>query len=241
MAGANTLRWDTATIYEILTFEGYAGRRWPAIRTKQVRRDDGSERSMKVYLDKSEWTWIEPSPAPGLVTPKQWADVQVRLVANKKFSTGAPGERKFGADEALLYGGMARCGVIHEDGWVCGNRVVPRPRGKSYTRLDGTHPIQYRCASTKLTHKACKGVYIEGDKLDEAVIVALAQTLQHPDNIARLAQNAQQRALAQAGAISVTTPIDGYHALQKRLAKEDARQQNLMSLSADPDIDEATR
>jgi hypothetical protein len=60
MAGANARGlWDTTTVYEILKFPGCAGN-WPALRTKREQRDDGSERSKKVYLDESAWEWVVP-------------------------------------------------------------------------------------------------------------------------------------------------------------------------------------
>jgi DNA invertase Pin-like site-specific DNA recombinase len=246
MAGANMRGlWRTTAVCEILKFSGYMGR-WPALRSKREPRDDGTERHKKTFLDEDQWEWVVPSPAPALVTREQWERVQVRLRHNKLYSTKAHDEngnpiRKIEADQALLYGGMARCGVIHEDGQICGDRVVPRPRGQRYTRPDGTRPIQYRCDSSRRMYKTCKGVYIEAELLDKAVTLALATTLAHPDNIARLARRAQQEALAKAGSLKVTTPIDEYHALQKRLAQEEDRQQQLILLSGDPELDEPSR
>jgi DNA invertase Pin-like site-specific DNA recombinase len=233
-AVANTKgEWDTATVYGILRFEGYAGKRWPAITTRHERREnDDKERTKTIHLPESEWTWIEPSPAPGLVSTEQWERVQVRLGNNQKYSPRST-ERKYGPEDALLYGGMARCGVIHEDGSICGKRLTPRPRE------DGS--LQYRCIERVRTHPGCRGVYIAEAILDEAVIAALAATLQHPDNISRLARSAQQKELAKSGGISVITPIDKLAALEKRLAKEQGRLQNFRSMSGDPDLDEHTR
>src|SRR5258708_2903969 len=129
VSGANEHgEWSDASVYEILTFHGYMGR-WPAYRTKRVPRNDGSEKSKQVPVPEEEWVWVEPSPAPPLVSREQWLQVQKILANNKRYSARNR-QHPITAAEALLYSGMARCGL-------CGKRMAVVPRAHQFDRPDG--------------------------------------------------------------------------------------------------------
>jgi DNA invertase Pin-like site-specific DNA recombinase len=218
--------WEESTINRILEFPGYMGK-WPAYRTKRVPRNDGSERIRHEPVPKDEWLWIEPSPAPALVTEAQWSRVQTRL-ANNKLYAARNRAHHLGLQHALLQRGMARCGAIRPDGTICNGPMDARPRSHRFDYPDGSRSYQYFCRETKRNFPECKGVYCLTETLDRAVQSALVKLLRDPETLRRLAKRDQDRDRAGEEGVVIITPADEYEALKKKLAAKERELTNLM-------------
>jgi len=213
ITGANTEgEWSESSIGKMLQFPGYLGK-WPAFRTKRDPNDTDLERRhpRRVWLDESELEWLEPSPAPALVTPAQWYRVKQVLTKHKEYSERNR-KNKIGTELALLHTGMARCG---QPG--CGGPMQARPRSHENDDAEGNRQYGYECYASRKNHPNCKGVYCLTEPLDRAVQLALYNVLSNPDIIAQLARRSQEEDQAEATGITVITPVDEYTALKKDL------------------------
>lgn len=115
-----------------------------------------------------------PAYAPPYVTPEQAARVHARLTSNWKFAS----RRRKKEWDLLLYGGLARCA---ECGWALEVSEYKRPRA------DGSLLRVYRCSqSNQFGIKVCKGVTINAEALDYAVVDVLTMELARGDYLKNL-------------------------------------------------------
>lgn len=216
--------WGDSVLAKLLKNPAYKGK-YAAFRTRREARNDGSERIRQVAVPESEWVYLEPSPTPALVSPALWHEVQVRLAANQQYAArnSSPAFR-VGAEQALLYRGMARCsrcgGPMEVKGFLDGS--------------DGPRRYEYRCTRSARNIATCPGVgwKVRAEHLDRAVWAALVDVLRAPDVLTRLARRSQTRDEAVASGIALVTPLDTYRAQQKKLAAKEQELQNLTLRSA---------
>lgn len=224
--------WSLGVLRKILGFHGYMGR-WPAYTTR-YEPIKGTEKHRQRALPEAEWVWVEPSPAPALVTPAQWQRVQARLAANKLYAprnTKAP----IGPERALLARGMARCGT-------CGAAMDAHPRG--YRNQDGTTPDAYHCRrghavrrSRYLDTPCANNDEYDARGLDRGVWEAFVHVLRDPSVLARYAQRQWLADHPEEAGVQMVTPLDEAHDAAARCAKLDERIARLMAQIADPRID----
>lgn len=230
MAGANPDGiWLESAIVKMLKNPAYKGK-YATYRTKHVPRNDGSERYMQVPLPESEWVYVTPSPTPALVSPELWQRVQQRLAANKQYSDrNTSPDHRIGAEQALLFRGMARCSV-------CGGPMEVKSALSASADPSGvgTRVYHYRCTNNARNKGVCPGVgwKVHASDFDRAVWAALVAVLRSPDILARLARRSLAHDQALADGVTLVTPLDTYRALQKKLAAKEADLQNLVLRNA---------
>jgi site-specific DNA recombinase len=204
--------WTESVIHKMLASPHYKGL-WPVYLTEQVQV--GEEKIQRRRPDGPQ-QYLERSPAPPLVSEALWQAVQNQLAANQRYAVRNR-KRPFGAGEALLHTGMARCGVpdpSRPKGY-CDAPMEAYPR--DYMLKDGTRRYSYRCRRHRRGHNECAGVWASPRTLDRAVWEAFCTVLRDPTMIQRLARRSWLEDHPEETGVHVTTPHDALKEAERRL------------------------
>jgi len=161
---------------------------------------------------------VEYAAVPALVSPELAQAAQAMLARNRIKAT------RNAKRDYLLGGGLMHCGVLLDDGQVCGSTM----RGDAHHR-----GIQYRCSHVAPSGRNRHSV--PGLLMEETVRTALRTLIENPDTVL-----AEVEALSQDGAKRAATAVADIERFTRAARDVEARQSRLLDLYLAGNLDQAT-
>jgi site-specific DNA recombinase len=225
--GVPTLRggcmWRAATVQKIVLNPIYTGQaaygRWTHVQTPRERQRAGTpEGKVTQTTVRADPATIDYAPAPPIISPELAAAAQAALGRNRALA------RRNAHHDFLVGGGLLRCGVLLEDGTICGHAMHGEHRA-------ARRPL-YRCCHT--TPNGPRRHNVPVARVDQTVWTAVRDTLSDPSTVLD-----DLRALSDAGSAQAAEAEAELRTIERATTAIDQQRDTLLNLHLAGVIDRA--